>query len=111
MTLARRFRRALDGLPPGSSVVLPVDLLQTWIELEDTSEVESDLTGKDVAQRFARVPCTVRAWIQPRARGPRTVRQVRQRVAALVCQTQPSSGRGGATVLAQSRRTRTSVQQ
>lgn len=71
MTLAERLRRVVDGLPSGSAVSLPVDVLREWLD-EEPGKTEQpgqdeplvDLTVQDVADLLDRSASTVRWWCQ-----------------------------------------------
>jgi excisionase family DNA binding protein len=70
MRLHDRIRRILDGMPPGSSVILRVDDLQEWLAEETADDRQEDvlqppdLTVAQVAARFDRSDQTVRDWIK-----------------------------------------------
>lgn len=63
MKLHDRLQRAIDGLPDGSSVSLPVAAIREWLG-DTTLSVEPDLTVSEVAEFFHRAPQTVRTWIR-----------------------------------------------
>lgn len=69
-TLADRLRRAVDGLPSGSAVSLPVDVLREWIDEEpggpdeQAAEPLVDLTVPEVAGLLDRSDSTIRGWCQ-----------------------------------------------
>lgn len=63
MRLTDRFRRMIDGMPEEGSIILPVAILQGWLD-ETPSGVEPDLTVGQVADHFGRAPGTVRTWIR-----------------------------------------------
>ncbi len=63
MRLCERLRGMIKGYPPGSLVSLPIEVIEGWLADEGIS-FEPDLTVSEVAERFSRSPCTVRAWIR-----------------------------------------------
>ena len=63
MTLQERLRRAIDGIPEGGSIALPVCVVEQWLS-DGGLDVEPDLTVEDVAELFGRSPTTVRTWIR-----------------------------------------------
>ncbi len=59
------FRKMIDGMPKGSSFVLPVDEAKEWEWLNGGGNgLEQDLTVADVATRFGRASQTVCRWIR-----------------------------------------------
>lgn len=61
--LSTRLRRAIEGLPDGTSVTFPVERIRTWVA-DSKGDVEPDRTVREVAELFGRSPVTVRAWIR-----------------------------------------------
>jgi len=68
MKLHERLRRAIDGLPKGGLITLPVDAIEEWLG-DGVLDVEPDLTVEEVAQLFGRSPTTVRTWIRDQRLG------------------------------------------
>lgn len=66
MTLAERLRRAVEGLPEGASITLPVGVVRDWLEeREDDAEDNrlGDLTVPELAEELDRAESTVRGWL------------------------------------------------
>ncbi len=66
MSLEERLARMIEPLPDGASVLLPVETVRRWLELEGQgagSRPLSDLTIADVAEELDRSPSTVRGWL------------------------------------------------
>ncbi len=62
MRLARDLASAVEGIPDGGSVTLPVAWLRERLEgAED--DVVVDLTVEQVANKLGRTPSTVRNWL------------------------------------------------
>ena len=62
--LCDRLRRAIDGIPIGGAITLPVDAVRGWLEDNGRSALEPDLTVKEVAKIFGRATSTITAWIR-----------------------------------------------
>ena len=63
MKLTERIRKMIDGIPGGSSVVLPVSEVRTWLD-EHGPGLDQDLTVQEVGELFHRSPVTIRSWIR-----------------------------------------------
>lgn len=67
MSLRRRLREMVAGLPEGASVTLPVGEIRELLDEEPESERENrlaDLTIEEIAEEFDRSESAVRAWCQ-----------------------------------------------
>lgn len=65
LTLRSRLERAIDGLPEGSHITLPIAAVREWLDQEQSLEPDDalvDMTVVDVAERLGRSPSTVRGW-------------------------------------------------
>ncbi len=64
MRLARDLALAVEGIPDGGSVTLPVAWLRERLRLEGPVEnVVVDLTVEQAAKKLGRSPSTVRNWL------------------------------------------------
>lgn len=66
MTLAGRLRQAVEGLPEGASITLPVSVIRDWLsnlEAEAAEEDLGDLTVPELAEELDRAGSTVRGWL------------------------------------------------
>ena len=63
MRLSDRLQRIIEGLPPGGSFTLPVNVVREWLE-DLEPEFRPDLTVPQVAEFFGRSPSTIRTWIR-----------------------------------------------
>lgn len=67
MSVRERLRRMIDGMPPGSSISLPVDEVRQLLDEEPESDREdrlADLTIEELASEFDRSESAVRSWCQ-----------------------------------------------
>lgn len=65
MMPAEHIRRAIDGLPPGSSLTITLKGLETWLEdAPDPNHLDPDLTVAEVAVFFKKSEFTVRRWLR-----------------------------------------------
>jgi hypothetical protein len=64
MDLRERLKAMVDGMPPGSSVSVPVDWLRECLAAEEREGDRPDrlLTLEDVAGEVGRAVSTVRTW-------------------------------------------------
>jgi len=65
MSLRTQLQAMVDGMPPGSSVSLPVDWLQSLLEQEvkRVGDMPDDLlTLEEVGKRLGRAVSTARSW-------------------------------------------------
>lgn len=66
MTIAERLRRAVQGLPEGASITLPVGVVRNWLsDLPEEAEGNrfGDLTVPELAAELDRAESTVRGWL------------------------------------------------
>ena len=64
MRLARDLALAVEGVPDGGSVTLPVTWLRERLRLDGPEEnVVVDLTVEQAAKKLGRSPSTVRNWL------------------------------------------------
>lgn len=66
MTIAERLRRAVQGLPEGASITLPVGVVRNWLsDLPEEADDNrfGDLTVPELAAELDRAESTVRGWL------------------------------------------------
>ena len=65
MMPADYIRQAIASLPPGSSVIISVEGLETWLEdTPDPGGLDPDMTIEEVAAFFRKSEFTVRRWLR-----------------------------------------------
>lgn len=71
--VADRLRAAVEGVPEGASLTLPVDVLKDWLEaaadatetgIESPGRPVADLSVGEIAEAHGKAPSTVRGWLQ-----------------------------------------------
>jgi hypothetical protein len=63
MTLVERLHTIVQAMPPGSTVMLPVDALREWLDEAGALAFSSDdFPVEEVAAKYGRAVSTVRNW-------------------------------------------------